>query len=112
MIQAIRAGHSISPVPRTHCLVLAAGRLRNASSVPALAHHGPPDGPWSTASKRRQMAMSGSASSGHGPNCETDVMGQFRTTALQKKIVGGASLLTIKRRAPFQTPAQTDSVIS
>jgi hypothetical protein len=31
------------------------------------------------------MAMSGSTSSGRGPNCGTDVMGQFRTLALQKR---------------------------
>ena len=48
-----RPRNSISPVTRTHCLVLAGGRVRNASSGPALAphapperaHHGPPNGP-------------------------------------------------------------------
>jgi hypothetical protein len=42
----------------------------------------PPVAPWSSSGSRAEwvirsirMAMSGSTSCGHGPNCETDVMG-------------------------------------
>ena len=32
------------------------------------------------------MPMSGSTGSGHGPNCEIDVMGHLRTHAVQKRL--------------------------
>jgi hypothetical protein len=42
--------------------------------------------------------MSGSTSSGHGPNYETDVKGQFRTHALQKRF--GDLRLKARHAAP------------
>jgi hypothetical protein len=42
--------------------------------------------------------MSGSTSSGRGPNCETDVMGHVRTLALQQQIGEALRLPSFMRR--------------
>jgi hypothetical protein len=46
--------------------------------------------------------MSGSTSSGHGPNCETDVMGQKPPIALQKRLDKGQTYSPDRDRLSIQ----------
>jgi hypothetical protein len=64
---------------------------------------------WVIRYRSIRMAMSGSTSSGRGPNCENDVKGQQRTLALHKRSVRTSHRLLRIGQTVLLTPQKNGS---